>query len=65
MSFNKKIIPNLKKLQDFLKEKGSIEFYLMYLKGIDAMSGDRDGIVFIEKFEKKYDETTSIFYELD
>jgi hypothetical protein len=65
MSFNKKIISNPKKLQDFLKENGSTEFYLMYLKGIDAMSGDKNGITFIEKFEKKYYESNSEFYELD
>jgi hypothetical protein len=65
MSFNKKIIPKPEILKTFLKENGSSAFYWRYVKGVDAMMGDSDGIDYIEIFETKYYGSDSEFYELD
>jgi hypothetical protein len=65
MSFNKKIIPRVDVLKTFLKENGSSAFYWRWIKGVDAMMGDSDGIDYIEIFETKYYESDSEFYELD
>jgi hypothetical protein len=65
MSFNKKIIPEVEVLKTFLKEKGSSAFYWRYVKGVDAMMGNCEGIDYVDKFETKYYESDSEFYELD
>ena len=68
MSFNKKIIPEVEVLKTYLKENGSSAFYMRYIKSIDAMLGDIEGIDYIEEFETKYfniNENDPEFYELD
>ena len=67
MSFNKLIVPEVEVLKTFLNENGSNEFYIKYVRRIDAMMGDSDGMDFIEEFENKYYGTkeTMEFHELD
>lgn len=68
MSFNKKIIPEVEVLKTYLKEYGSTNFYIRYVKSIDAMMGDSEGIDYVEKFETKYfnkNGNDPVFYELD
>jgi hypothetical protein len=67
MSFNKLIVPEIEVLTTFLKENGSTLFYMKYVKKIDVMMGDCDGIDFIEDFENKYYDTEddTEFHSLD
>jgi hypothetical protein len=68
MSFNKKIIPEPEVLITYLKEYGSNSFYIRYIKNVDAMMGNSEGIDYIEEFETKYynrNENDPEFYELD
>lgn len=65
MSFNKLIVPGVEALKIFLKENGSKNFYCRYLKNVDAMMGNNDGIDFIERFEIKYYENNEEFNILD
>ncbi len=65
MGFNKEIVPEVEILKTFLKENGSSLFYQRWVKGVDVIMGDIDGIDYIEFFEIKYYESDSEFYELD
>lgn len=68
MSFNKKVIPEVEVLKTYLKENGSNSFYMRYIKSVDAMMGNSEGIDYIEEFETKYynrNENDPEFYELD
>lgn len=68
MSFNKKIIPEVGVLKTYLKENGSDAFYWRYIRNVDAMMGNSEGIDYIEEFETKYynkNESVPEFYELD
>jgi hypothetical protein len=65
MSFNKRIIPEVEVLKTFLKENGSSQFYWRYIRNVDAMIGNSEGIDYIEQFQTKYYESDSEFYQLD
>lgn len=67
MSFNKRAIPSRERLVEFLKEYGSDRFYFNYIRKVDAMQGESDGIDFIREFEEEYvkRENGPVFHELD
>jgi regulator of RNase E activity RraA len=65
MSINKLIVPNVETLRNFLIENGSIKFYHKYVRKVDVLIGDDDGIDFIEKFEIKYCKNDEEFNQLD
>lgn len=65
MSINKLIVPSVETLRNFLIENSSIKFYHRYIRNVDILIGDEDGIDFIERFEIKYCENNEEFNQLD
>lgn len=65
MSINKLIVPSVETLRNFLIENSSIKFYRRYVRNVDILIGDEDGIDFIERFEIKYYENNEEFNQLD
>lgn len=54
MGFNKKYLPELDELVDFLHTNGSYAFYNRFVKKVDAFIGPSGSVEFIDKFMEKY-----------
>lgn len=54
MSFNKKILPRKRVLEEYLKEHGSKSFYWRWIKSVDAFIGSNKSVNFIDSFQHKY-----------
>ena len=66
MSINKIFVPEKKALKEFLKCKGSVSFFIKYVRNTDALIGSSKSIDYIDKFKNKYrNESDSVFFELD
>ena len=55
MGFNKRYLPELDQLVDFLNTHGSYEFYNRFVKKTDAFIGPSDSVEFIDKFLESYE----------
>ena len=63
MGFNKWYIPdNPQVLRDLLKEKGSKEFYRVYIQKTDSFIGRSESMRYLEQFAKQYHETDQEFH---
>lgn len=65
MSINKIFLPELKHLEDLLKENGSHYIYGRYIKKADATIGPAKSLAFLEEFMIYYrSEESDVFYEI-
>jgi hypothetical protein len=63
MGFNNWYIPdNPQVLRDLLKEKGSKEFYRVYIQKTDSFTGSSESMRYLEQFAKQYHETDQEFH---
>jgi hypothetical protein len=59
MSINRINLPEVNRLEDYLKEHGSHEFFRRYIKKTEAMIGPSTSHAFINDFIKFYKEGDS------
>jgi predicted neutral ceramidase superfamily lipid hydrolase len=64
MSFNKKYLPTKKELINILSKNGSNNFYIGYVKTVDAYIGSSESMDFIDEFVSKWRESENEFYDL-
>ena len=55
MGFNKRFLPELDELIDFLHTNGSYAFYNRFIKKTDAFIGPAGSVEFIDKFMESYE----------
>lgn len=65
MSINKKYLPKIEVLKASLKEKGSQEFYRIYIRKTDTYIGSPESFKFINTFcDKYFEDENSEFTEI-
>lgn len=60
MGFNKKLLPSLKELEDYLEKYGVINFEMKWIRRVDSWDGPNESIQFIINYlNDKHNEKVS------